>query len=126
MSKRVGLSAMLVVVAVVGVAAVVAQAGGDPAQPECASRYVAVGDVMPSEKSVHATPTEAAVEFAANMQADGKPIAAGAEVVDISGSESSEVVGDRVFAATVNGETKVVMGLVQMDEGWAVESFISC
>jgi hypothetical protein len=126
MSKQVGLLAMLAVVAVVGIAAVVAQAGGDPGQVECVDPYAAVGDVMPSDASVRSTPIEAAAGFVANMQADGKPIPADVELVDVSGSDTLELGGDKVIAARVDGRTTVLLGLTQEGEGWVVQSFISC
>lgn len=126
MSKRVGLLAMLVVVGIVVAAAVVAQAGGDSTQPDCASQYVAVGDVLPSDNSVHRTPTEAAAAFASNLQIDGAPMSSEVELVDISGSDATNVAGERIFAANVDEKTKVLMGLNQQGGGWVVENFVSC
>ena len=126
MSKRFGLLAMLIVVGIVAAAAVVAQAGGDSTSPECASRYVAVGDVLPSDKSVHPTPIDAAAIFASNMSVDGEPMAANAEFVDVTGSDAMDVNGEKVIAAQVEGTTKIVMGLSQQGGGWVVESFVSC
>ena len=126
MSRRIGLLAMLAVVGAVGITAVVAQAGGDPAELECADPYAAVGDVMPSEDSVRSTPTEAAAGFVSNLKADGKPIPADVELVDVSSSDTAGLAGERVFAARVDGRTAVLLELVQEGEGWVVQGFISC
>ncbi len=116
--RRTGLVAMLAVVAIVATAAIVAQAGSDPAQLECSDRYAAVGEVEPS--NAYKTPAEAAAAFAADMEADGKPLPVDAELVELAGS------GTMRIAARVDGRTQIILELAQSDSGWSVQGFTAC
>lgn len=128
MDRRIGLVAMLAVLAIVGGAAVVAVAGDDPAELGCADEWGAVGSVMPSDAGLYPTSAEAATAFAKEMTADGKPIPEDAELLELSTPDAlTGAVPEQVETAVrVDGTTVAVLRVVEQDGRWAVEGFTSC
>jgi hypothetical protein len=126
MSKRVGFLAMLAVVAIVGTAAIAAQAGGDSAELGCANGYRAIGFSEPSADSYFPTPIEAAAAFLGDMtEIEGKQIPADVELVDVTSSDNATA-GAKVIAARADGKTVALLGVSHLDGGWAVERDSTC
>ena len=121
-----GLLAMLGVLAIIGAAAVAAQAGGDPANISCEGGYEAIGFSQPSTDSLYATPNDAATAFLADLATlEGRNIPASVELVDLTTStQASNDIAQ--IAAQADGKTVVVLSLSRSDGGWAVQSDISC
>jgi hypothetical protein len=124
MSKRVGTLVTVAVVAIVGAAAFVAQAGSDPAELDCGGGYEAIGFSQPSKDSLFESPTEAATAFLADMEKlEGKAIPADVALVDVTTDSAS---GSKVLAAQVDGKTIAVLHINQVEGGWAVDQDLSC
>ena len=124
MSKRLGIGAMVAVVAIVVAAAVGAQAGNDPGELACDGGYQAIGFNEPSKESVHESPTEALDSFLADMEKlEGTSIPDDVALVDVT---SEAVESGQVFAAQVDGKTIAVLHVEQLAGGWAVVEDQSC